>query len=426
MIARISDLMENYRDDVYDLPDRAPADPGRIRARVAERIDALRLTEPAASRTKLPRRALRIALLAAALTALLSVTAYAVYQRIVIVERQTQATDMDTGETQPLIEVGFEPTGDDPVPVLPGVWEMGAVPEGFTMTDSFYSAGFSTMCWERDGGGRLDLTYTKGGNEPGSETLLPDDVVEKEDITVNGGPGTLYTIGEDGNYRSLLWTDEERGVGFVLTAQDGADDVDLISLAGSVTLTGEKPAVSENTLAAIAELGDWAPADLPEGYGAYFDQGTPGSLYGGTYSYVRRFYTDEAGNAIELRCETAVNETYAGYVENYRSGLEHPADQPDAVCTVTDTTVQGQPAGLIEYPDGTPLRLVWLTEDGTVAFLLSADGLTSEELLGLAESVTCLAQPAATAPAAPAGSDAAPAVKDAEAVAVTPKPTERP
>ena len=422
MIVRISDLMENYRDDAYDLPDPGLADRERIRARTAERIDALRHAEAAAPRANRPRRTVRIVLLAAALTALLSVTAYAVYQRIVIVERRTQATDVGTSQAESLTEVGFEPVSDEPG--LLGVWEMGAVPEGFALTDSFYSAGYATMSWERDGGGRLDLTYTKGGNEPGSMTLPSGAVTEKRDVTVRGSQGKLYTLGEEGDYRVLLWTDEARGVGFSLVAQDGADDVDLIPLAESVALTNDKPEIDQHTLEAIAQLGDWAPAALPAGYEPYFDQGTPGSLYGGAYTYVRRYYTNEAGCAIELRCETPVNETYAGYVDNYRSGFERPADQPNAVCTVKDTTVQGQPAGLIEYPDGTPLRLVWLTEDGTVAFLLRADDLTSEELLALAESVACLAPP--TAPSALADTEAAPAVFDAEGVLVTPEPTGRP
>lgn len=422
MIVRISELMENYRDGTYDLPDPGLADRTRIRARTAERIDALRRAESAAVCAKKSRRTLRIVLLAAALTALLSVTAYAVYQRIVIVERQTQATDTETGQTESLTEVGFEPTSDEPV--LLGVWEMGAVPNGFAMTESFYSAGYATVSWERDGGGRLDLTYTKGGNVPGSMTLPSGVEMKKEDVTVHDSRGTLYTLGEEDDYRVLLWTDEARGVGFSLVAQDGADDVDLIPLAESVVLTDHKPETDQQTLDAIARLGDWAPTDLPEGYEPYFSQGSGGALYDSPYAYVRRFYTNAAGYAIELRCETPVNETYAGYVDNYRSGFERPADQPNAICTVTDTTVQGQPAGLIEYPDGTPLRLVWLTEDGTVAFLLSADDLTSEELLALAESVACLAPP--TAPSVPADTEVPPAVKDANGVIVTPQPTEKP
>lgn len=81
MIVRISDLMENYRDDAYDLPDPGLTDRERVRARTVERIDALRHAETAAPRANRPRRTMRVVLLAAALTALLSVTAYAVYQR---------------------------------------------------------------------------------------------------------------------------------------------------------------------------------------------------------------------------------------------------------------------------------------------------------------------------------------------------------
>ena len=81
MIARISDLMARYRDDAYDLPDRGYADPEKIKSMTAAKIDALRRTGPVPIREKKRRHLLRTVLLAAAFAALLSVTAYAVYQR---------------------------------------------------------------------------------------------------------------------------------------------------------------------------------------------------------------------------------------------------------------------------------------------------------------------------------------------------------
>lgn len=79
MIVRFSDLMDGYRDSEYDLPRRGYADPERIRGLTAARVDALRKTGPV--REKKRRHVLRTVLLAAAFAALLSVTAYAVYQR---------------------------------------------------------------------------------------------------------------------------------------------------------------------------------------------------------------------------------------------------------------------------------------------------------------------------------------------------------
>ncbi len=79
MIVRFSDLMERYRDDEYDLPDRGYADPEKIKSMTAAKTDALRGNAPA--REKKPRHILRTVLLAAAFAALMSVTAYAVYQR---------------------------------------------------------------------------------------------------------------------------------------------------------------------------------------------------------------------------------------------------------------------------------------------------------------------------------------------------------
>ena len=81
MIARFSDLMNDYRDDEYDLPDRGYADPERIRSMTAAKVAALRKTDPVPIREKKRRHVLRTVLLAAAFATLLSVTAYAVYQR---------------------------------------------------------------------------------------------------------------------------------------------------------------------------------------------------------------------------------------------------------------------------------------------------------------------------------------------------------
>lgn len=81
MIARFSDLMNEYRDDEYDLPDRGYVDPERIRSMTAAKVAALRKTDPVPIREKKRRHVLRTVLLAAAFATLLSVTAYAVYQR---------------------------------------------------------------------------------------------------------------------------------------------------------------------------------------------------------------------------------------------------------------------------------------------------------------------------------------------------------
>lgn len=78
MIVRFSDLMERYRDQDYDLPDRGYADPERIKSLTAAKVAALRKAGPVPMKKR--RHVLRTVLLAAAFAALLSVTAYAVYQ----------------------------------------------------------------------------------------------------------------------------------------------------------------------------------------------------------------------------------------------------------------------------------------------------------------------------------------------------------
>ena len=144
----------------------------------------------------------------------------------------------------------------------------------------------------------------------------------------------------------------------------------------------EKPQLDENTLEAIAEFGDWRPTALPEGYSEYVSNGSP-SKYGGEggYGYVYRTYVNDAGYTIQLEYEfwrgviSYENQVYV--FRNYRQN-EY---------TVTDLTVQGLPAGLVETLDGSPALLTWVREGGDLVFKMRAENLTSEELLAVAESV---------------------------------------
>lgn len=55
--------------------------------------------------------------------------------------------------------------------------------------------------------------------------------------------------------------------------------------------------------------------------------------------------------------------------------------------TCTDLTVNGQSACLVETADGTPHCLLWTNADESLSFNLSADSLTGDQLIQIAQSV---------------------------------------
>ena len=148
----------------------------------------------------------------------------------------------------------------------------------------------------------------------------------------------------------------------------------------------EKNAPAEmdrDTLDAIAEFGNWAPAALPDGYTEYTSKGLP-SKHGGErgYGYVYRTYVNDAGHTITLNYEVTYDQgTYETFVDYYRDMSEVDG------YIVTDIAVQGLPAGLVENADGTPYMLVWISADGPLAFTMYAEALTSDELIAVADSV---------------------------------------
>ncbi len=367
-----------------DLPlGDSPIDAGRVmglvRAEVKSRARPRRLG-----------RTVRVALAAAAIVAALGVTAWATgIIRIVKVEKPIILGTQDSDEDIPAIDISFDKT--EPGPIAPlGVWEVD-MPAGYEKSFSFSSADFTNEGWTNGEGSGLTFTYRRAGTG-GDVTLTEEEIQEKRDVTVNGQPGTLY-VTENGSM--LLWTDQEAGVGFMMSADES---LDMLALAETVHRTGDTPEMDEYTQAALEDLGDWTITDLPEGYNEYTTQGRPKDQGGGWYAYVRRYWTDPAGHTVKLNYENTLGPSYENYVSYWRQLADTPQEEIDMVrakggsvrdfhCTVTDVTVQGRPAGLVVDADGMALRLAWLNGDGSVAFILESDGLSGEELMALAESV---------------------------------------
>lgn len=171
-------------------------------------------------------------------------------------------------------------------------------------------------------------------------------------------------------------------MGFRLLCED--DSIDLLTLAENAHQTDDKPETNEDTLDAIAEFSDWAPAALPDGYTECISSGMT-SEYGGegNYGYVYRTYVNDAGYTIKLDYEVTYDwATYETYVDYYRDLLEDTGDY-----IVTDVTVQGLLAGLVENADGTPYMLAWISKDGALVFKMYAEAFTSDELIAVVNSV---------------------------------------
>lgn len=83
MTFNISDLMDGLGDETLTLTDPGVTTPERVLALARERRGAASAAPVRHTKTKRPRRLGRILLIAAALTALLSVTAYAVYELVI-------------------------------------------------------------------------------------------------------------------------------------------------------------------------------------------------------------------------------------------------------------------------------------------------------------------------------------------------------
>lgn len=338
-----------------------------------------------AKRGKHPARTGALIALAAVL---LTGSALAVTARIRLVEEPQTVSYEATGETGEALILDFEAT--DGAPVHLGVWELTGVPDGYERADVHYrlvpNGAEGGERWENAAGDGIGLTYQAAYQGYGQLGLNTADIQKREDITVGGSPGTLYT--QTDGYQLLRWIDEQRGIGFTLSAPVG---VDVLALAESVRETGDVPELSEETVAALEQLGAWSPTVLPEGYGLYFSNGWPGD-----YAYVYRTYENGAHYKLYLNYEAAVyTDDIENCVANYRELAElaeaYGNSDEDGVrvekYTITELTVQGMDARFVRYEDGTPCLLAWMDSENKLVFFLQADALTAEELLAAAESV---------------------------------------
>ena len=317
---------------------------------------------------------IRNLLIAAALTALLSVTVYAaVNARIQL--NVTKGQEEPTGTYD--VEIDYRRTGNEYLEL--GDYYPQQLPEGYQC--SFISdkaMGFQRLEFEDEAGEfAFDLTM-----ELGSEGLQKgiQNVISEEAVTIGTCPGTLYT--QAGGSRCLTWFDEEAGVGFLLSARDKS--LDIVAIAQSVA-PGEPltPTRSAGEQKALEELGDYRITGLPENYSQTDFMASPLEEGGGWYAYVRRWYSDKVST------DSTVYFEYEHFTLVSDTPQEHdtvPVENTPE--TILEYQGGGDPATVQDMPavidDG---RVSWVDWDAHVVFSIYSSQLSREALLNLAQSV---------------------------------------
>lgn len=285
----------------------------------------------------------------------------------------------EDGEIHEGEKVDFEKVHD--VFIELGSWYPQEIPVGYTMT--FVSDGVPSqrqnIIYKNDAGKEIWYTIYIGASVSDVEVY---DIVSKTEVEINDQDGILYE--QTGDYRTLVWINEEQGYGFRLSTDD--TDVDLIPMAES-TAEGEPltPSRSEETKQAIAELGDYSPTYLPEGFEEQGVQASPLSAGGDWYSYVRKWYVNKAENTqIYFEYETYVIDTESGYTDDARTICSFFIPG----CDILKNEIVGEEVeinGMYGLAIGN--HIAWADPETHVVYHLSSEDVIGEELLKVAQSI---------------------------------------
>jgi len=290
-------------------------------------------------------------------------------------EDTTAATQIHEGE-----KVHFEEVHDQFLEL--GPYYPQKIPEGYTMT--FVSEGAplqnQRIDYENGTGKRISFWIYIG--DPASNVEIYD-IVSKTDVEISGQRGILYE--QSGGNRTLVWLDDTLGYGYALRTNDGA--VDLAAMAES-TGEGEPlvPSRSESTVKAVAELGDYVPAYLPDGYRERGTMGSPLAEGSGWYSYVRKWFINPEANAqIYLEYETYRIVTEDGYTDDAKTvcSFHIPGCNILKDIMVGEEVEIGGMFGIASKND-----VAWADPERHVVYHLYSETVTGDELLKVAQSIT--------------------------------------
>ena len=285
----------------------------------------------------------------------------------------------ENGEIHEGEKVEFEEVHD--VFIELGSWYPQDIPEGYTMT--FVSDGApyqkQNIIYKNDAGDEIWYTIYIADSASDVEVY---DILSKTEVIINGQEAILYE--QVGDYRTLVWINEGQGFGFRLNTDDS--DVDLIAMAES-TAEGEPltPSRSEETKQAIAELGDFSPIYLPEGFEEQGVQASPLSAGGGWYSYVRKWYVNKAENTqIYFEYETYVIDTASGYEDNAKTVCSFWIPSCDilrGIMVGEEVEINGM------YGIASGNHIAWADPETHRVFHLTSEDILGDDLLKVAQSI---------------------------------------
>lgn len=253
------------------------------------------------------------------------------------------------------------------------------IPEGYHITFVSEGAPYQSqeIVFSNDAGQEIRFMICIGS--PASVVEIYD-ILEKTEVKINGQEGFLYQ--QTGNYRTLVWIDKTMGFGFSLRTGDSS--VDLIAMAES-TAKGEylTPTRSESTILAMAELGDFQPGYLPEGFVEQGTLGSPLAEGGGWYSYVRKWFVNREENKrvfFEYESYRVVTENGFSYDPTSACATFMPRN-PMGEIIGEKTEINGLPGYMLEE------EIAWADPDRHIVYHLYSEDVTGEALLEVAKSI---------------------------------------
>lgn len=330
---------------------------------------------------KRKRRApmIRSVLIAAIVTALLITTVYAAVNALISMRVEDTAVMMPDGEVKTGVEVHFEDTEDVFIELEPYYPQW--VPEGYEIVfvTDMAVMGRQYIDYENEEGKVITFTVMLGSEASNVEIY---DIETFEEVDINGMPGILYY--QESGSKCLVWIDQEVGYGFKLDTND--PDADILSMARG-SAPGEE-LVSTNlewTELALAQLGDYRPEFLPEGFEEQDVLGCPIEHGGGWYSYVRRWYVNKTENTrIYFEYETYAIDTEMGYTDDAKTICSFfiPGCNIDQGIIVGE---EGEIGGMYALITGN--HIAWADTERHVIYHLTSEDVLNDDLLKVAHSI---------------------------------------
>lgn len=254
-------------------------------------------------------------------------------------------------------------------------WYPQELPQGYEITFVGNRAyGIQHIDYKNAQGDTLQYTFTY---RIGPQGLQGNGMGQVEEVDVSGHTA-YYSRREDG--QSIVWVDEERGFAFGLS---GSTAVDLIAVARSVAPGPElTPDNDGMTAKALEQLGDYRITALPEGMAEDAVAGWPLEGEDDWYSYVRRWYYGTTDNRrIYMEYSTYVSEAET---EQEAANLFVPGAAEYGAQAVR---INGCTGSAVEYDGHAWVAWIMGSAEKGIAFTLSSDDFTAQELIEIAQSV---------------------------------------